>query len=58
MILENASGNINVEELSEAFKCNLTGNDYWIEIMNEVDANHDGALSLVEFTNMMKKLIV
>ncbi|CAD8186340.1 unnamed protein product [Paramecium pentaurelia] len=35
LIDRNASGNINVEELSEAFKCNLTGNDYWIEIMNE-----------------------
>ncbi|CAD8168820.1 unnamed protein product [Paramecium pentaurelia] len=57
LIDRNASGNINVEELCEAFKCNLAGNDQWIEIMNEVDANHDGALSLVEFTNMMKKLI-
>ncbi|CAD8183794.1 unnamed protein product [Paramecium octaurelia] len=57
LIDRNASGNINVEELCEAFKCNLAGNDQWVEIMNEVDANHDGALSLVEFTNMMKKLI-
>jgi len=43
--------------LKESFKINSEFyRDPWTEIMLEVDINHDGSLSLIEFNSMMKKL--
>lgn len=56
MIDRNGSGGIAVDELKETFKCNKDYDDVWKSIINEVDRNQDGQISLTEFKEMLLKL--
>ncbi|CAD8151251.1 unnamed protein product [Paramecium pentaurelia] len=59
LIDRNGSGNISVEELQDTFKvCNAETENPWQEIMTEVDSNQDGSLSLLEFNQMMRQLLI
>lgn len=58
MLDENKDGDISMDELKKSFNGNNSDDNAFKEIMREVDVNNDGVISLEEFQDGMKKMLL